>query len=153
MRVLAIAILLLGISVARAERPLHGSVGAGGSVLITGSQGDRWRLDLAIDLEPRSRYGVLLAWRAGGADHHGLVTAGLIFEGAASRPLLVVNLHADVGIDLDARAPVLGGGLRPTIGLIGPLAIVYDGGAYLVVDGIDHSRLQLMSTLLVAARW
>ncbi len=96
---------------------------------------------------------MLLAWRAFDDVHRGLVTAGLAFEAGASRPRLVIDLHADVGVDLDQRAPLIGGGLRTTIGIIGPLAIVYDGGAYLILDGFDDSRFQLMSTLLVAARW
>lgn len=150
---LAVASVLLAASVAHAERPLHGSVGIGGSVLVTGSQGDRWRLDVAVDLKPKSRYGVLLAWRAFDQEHSGLVTAGLVFEGAASRPRLVVDLHADVGVDLDQRAPVVGAGLRTTIGIIGPLGVVYDGGAYIILDGFDDSRFQLMSTLLLVARW
>ncbi len=144
---------MLGASIAHAERPLHGSVGAGGSLIVTGSQGDRWRLDLAVDFKPRSRYGVLLAWRAFDADHRGLVTAGLSFEAGAARPRLVIDLHADVGVDLEQRAPVIGGGFRPTLGLIGPLGLVYDGGAYIVLDGLDDSRFQLMSTLLLVARW
>ena len=147
------AIFALGISNAHAERPLHGSVGAGGSFLTTGSQGDRWRLDVAVDLKPRSRYGFLLAWRAFDEDHRGLVTAGLVFEGAAARPRLVLDLHADIGADLDQPAPLVGGGLRVTLGIKGPLALVYDGCVFLVLDGIDDSRLQLQSTLLVVARW
>jgi len=150
---LAVAIVLLWAAVAHAERPLHGSIGFGGSFLATGSQGDRWRLDIAVDLKPKSRYGVLLAWRAFDQEHRGLVTAGLVFEGAASRPRLVVDLHADVGIDLDQRAPLVGAGLRTTIGIIGPLGVVYDGGAYIILDGFDDSRFQLMSTLLLVARW
>jgi hypothetical protein len=152
---LAVAAIGLGLGVpaAGAERPLHGSVGAGGTLLTTGSQGDRFRLDVAVDLKPRSRYGVLLAWRAFDEDHRGLVTAGIVFEGAAARPRLVLDLHADVGADLDQGAPVVGGGIRTTIGIIGPLGVVYDGGAYVILDGVDDSRFQLMSTLLIVARW
>lgn len=135
------------------ERTVHGSAGAGGSILITGSQGDRFRFDVVLDLKPRSRYGVLLAWRAFDAEHRGLVTAGLLFEGAAARPTLVLDLHADVGVDLDQRAPLIGGGIRPTLQIIGPLGLVYDGGAYLILDGVESSRLQLQSTLLLVARW
>ncbi len=138
---------------AHAERPLHGSVGAGGTVVVTGSQGDRLRFDLAVDLKPRSRYGVLVAWRAFDQEHRGLVTAGLVFEGAAARPRLVIDMHADVGVDLDQRAPLVGGGLRFTIGIVGPLGVVYDGTAFIVLDGIDDSRFQLQSTLLLVARW
>ncbi len=138
---------------AHAERTLHGSVGAGGSILTTGSQGDRFRFDVALDLKPRSRYGVVLAWRAFDDHHHGLVTAGIVYEGAASRPRLVLDLHADVGVDLEQVAPLAGGGIRTTLGIVGPLGAVLDAGGYLVLDGVDNSRLQLQTTLLVVARW
>jgi len=150
---LAITATTLAASPATAERAIHGSVGAGGSFVMTGSQGDRFRLDLQLDLKPRSRYGVLVGWRAFDGDRRGLVTAGLLYEGAAARPTLVLDLHADIGVDLDQRAPLVGGGIRPTLQLIGPLGLVYDGGAYLVIDGVNNSRLQLMSTLLLVARW
>lgn len=147
------AIIGAASSPAQAERPLHGSVGAGGTFVVTGSQGDRLRLDVAVDLKPWSRYGVLVAWRAFDQEHRGLVTTGLVFEGAASRPRLVVDLHADVGADLDQRAPLVGGGIRTTIGIIGPLGVVYDGTAFLILDGIDNLRFQLQSTLLIVGRW
>lgn len=134
-------------------RVVHGSVGVGGTLVVTGSQGDRFRLDLAVDLKPRSRYGVVLAWRAFDDAHRGLVTAGLVFEGAAARPRLVVDLHVDVGADLDRPAPVAGGGIRTTLAIVGPLGVVLDAGAYLVLDGIDDTRLQLQSSTLLAARW
>lgn len=138
------------------SRPWHGSVGVGGSLLATGAQGDRFRIDLAIDLKPRSRYGLTLAWRAiepRGARRDGLLMAGVLYEGAAARPRLVLDLHADAGLDLDARRPLIGGGIRTTLAVIGPLGIVLDSGAYLVIDGIDDSRLQLMGSTLFAGRW
>ena len=141
----------------RPSRPWHGSVGVGGSFVLTGEQGDRHRLDLAIDLKPRSRYGVTLAWRAiepRENDHHdGLVMAGILYEGAAARPRLVLDLHGDVGFDLDAKRPLVGGGIRTTLTVIGPLGVVLDSGAYLVIDGIDDTRLQLMGSTLVVGRW
>lgn len=157
--VLVIASLVLGTYTGAAAesmppvRTLHGSAGAGGSFLATGSQGDRFRFDVAIELKPKSRYGGLLAWRAFDADHRGLITFSTLYEGAAARPTLVLDLHVGFGIDLDQRAPLLCGGIRPTLQLIGPLGLVYDGGAYLILDGVDNSRLQLQSTLLLVARW
>ncbi len=151
MRPLLVAALLAG--TAHAERPLHGSLGFGGTLITTGSRGDRLRLEAAFDLKLRSRYGFVVAWRAFDQDHHGLVTAGLNFEGGASRPRLVIDMHVDLGVDLDHRAPLVGGGLRPTLGIVGPTALVFDAGAYLVIDGRDNTRLQLQSSLLLAARW
>ena len=98
-----------------------------------------------------------LAWRAiepRENDHHdGLVMAGILYEGAAARPRLVLDLHGDVGIDLDAKRPLVGGGIRTTLTVIGPIGVVLDSGAYLVIDGIDDTRLQLMGSTLVVGRW
>lgn len=138
---------------ARAERDVHGSVGVGGALVVTGAEGDRLRLDLTLDLKPRSRYGVLLAWRAFDQERRGLVTAGLVYEGAAARPRLVLDLHVDAGVDLDRPAPLVGGGIRTTLTITGALGLVFDAGAYLVLDGIDDSRLQLQASTLVAVRW
>lgn len=151
MRSLAAAILLVGARTVAAGG-FHGSVGGGGSLLVTGDQGDRLRLDVQVELKPNSRYGGSLAWRSFDPDHRGVVTAGLIFEAAAARPRLVLDLHADLGADLDQRAPVLGGGLRNTLTIVGPLGIALDTGAYLVVDGIE-SRLVLATNALLVARW
>ena len=138
------------------RRSLHGSIGVGGDLLLTGSEGDRNRLDAAVDLKFHSRLGVTLSWRAiepRAVDHHrGLVMGGLVFEGAASRPRLVLDLHGEVGVDLDARRPLFGGGIRPTLGIIGPVGLVFDSGLYFVIDGF-HSRLQLQTSTLLVARW
>lgn len=135
------------------ERPLHGSIGAGGALVLTGNGGDRFRGEATIDIKPRSRFGGLLAWRAFDQEHDGIVMAGIVFEAAAARPRLLLDLHGDLGFDLDTRDPVLGGGLRTTVGVIGPLAVVLDSGLYLVIDGLEDSRVQLQSSALVAVRW
>lgn len=140
-------------SSAHADRSIHGSVGGGGSLLLTGHDDDRDRFDLAVELKPRGRFGFAAAWRAFDQDHDGLVMAGIVYEGAAARPRLVLDLHADLGVDLDARAPLVGGGIRTTLAIIGPLGIAFDSGAYLVIDGIDDTRLQLQGSALVVARW
>lgn len=151
MRALLLVVALA--SLAEADRGLHGSAGIGGTLVMTGARGDRLRLDATFDLKPRSRYGFVLGWRAFDEDHHGLVTAGLAYEGAASRPRLVLDLHADIGFDLDTRRPLVGGGLRTTLMIIGPFGVVLDTGGYLVIDGVDNSRLQLQGATLLSARW
>jgi hypothetical protein len=148
----ALVVLCLLAAAAFAERGIHGSAGFGGTLVSTGDRGDRWRLEATFDLKVRSRYGVVVGWRAFDDTHHGLLTAGLAYEAAASRPRLVIDMHADIGADLDARAPLVGGGLRTTVGIIGPAAVLLDGGGYLVIDG-DDTRLQLQSALLLSARW
>ena len=136
------------------ERPLHGSVSVGGSLLTTGQgDGSRLRGEAEIDLEPHSRYGGLLALRAFDKDHGGLLCGGLIYEGAAARPRLVLALHVDAGVDLDQRAPLVGAGIRTTLIVVPPLALVFDGGAYFVVDGVDHSRLVVSNAVSLTAAW
>lgn len=138
---------------ARGERAIHGSAGAGGALLVTGAGGDRTRLDAAADVKLRGRYGALAAWRGWDGEHRGLVMAGLVFEAGAARPRLVLDLHADLGADLDAGAPLAGGGVRTTLAILGPLGVVLDAGAYLVIDGVEGTRLQLQSSALLAVRW
>ncbi|HET9987824.1 MAG TPA: hypothetical protein VFQ65_04875 [Kofleriaceae bacterium] len=134
-------------------RPIHGSVGIGGSLLATGDLGDRGRLDVELDVEPSSQFGALLALRGFDDNHHGLVCAGLVYEPGAARPTLVVDLHADLGADLDQHAPLAGGGIRTTIGVYGPVGIALDSGGYLVIDGVDRTRLVLSLGAAVVARW
>ena len=154
MKALAIvALVIASRGAAHADRALHGSVGAGSTLVLTGAQGDRSRFDASFDLKVRSRYGLLAAWRAFDPDHRGLVTLGLEYEGAASRPRLVLDLHVDAGVDLDRPAPLVGGGIRTTLMIVGPLGLVLDLGAFAVIDGVDGSRLQLQSNALLAARW
>ena len=154
-RAALVALAVLGAlgAPAHAERAWHGSVAAGSSVILTGAGGDHLRFDAAAQVSPGTRFGAGVAWRGGDADHRGQVMAGVVYEGAAARPRLVLDLHASVGADLDARAPLAGGGVRSTLTVIGPLGLVLDGGAYLVLDGIDGTRLQLQTCALLAARW
>lgn len=149
----SIAILVAMAGLAHADRPLHGSIGFGGSFLTTGDDGDRGRLDVELDVEPYSRFGGLVALRAFDEHHRGLLVAGLVYEAAAARPRLVIDLHADAGADLDQRAPLAGGGLRITLALLGPLGVALDSGAYLVIDGVDRTRLVLTTSVAVVAKF
>jgi hypothetical protein len=137
----------------RADRPLHGSASAGGTILLTGDGGDRPRAELALDIEPWSRFGALVAWRGFDSGHTGLVTAGIAYEAGAARPRFVLDLHGDVGADLDRHAPVVGGGLRALLVLVGPLGLAFDTGAYLVIDGVDHTRLAIATGAALALSW
>ncbi len=163
---LALAIVASLATVARADelddpprppRPFHGSLGVGGALLLTGNAGgSRLRVEGEVDVEPGGRFGRfggLLAIRAADRTHHGLACAGLMFEAAASRPRLVLDLHADVGVDLDQRAPLIGAGIRTVVTIIGPLGVAIDAGAILVIDGLDRSRLAIGSATSIVARW
>jgi hypothetical protein len=145
--------LVVAPHVAFAERPLHGSLGAGGTLLLAGGGSDRARGELVLDVEPWSRFGALIAWRGFDTDHAGLVTAGLAFEAGAARPRLVLDLHGDIGADLDQRAPAVGGGVRALLVLVGPLGLAIDSGAYLVIDGVDHTRLAITVGGAVTLAW
>lgn len=137
-------------------RPAHGSVGAGTALVLTGDGGDRNRFDAELELEPGGRfgrYGALLAIHGFDGDHAGLVVGGIVLEAAASRPRLVLALHGDAGVDLDARRPVVGGGLRATLGVVGPFGFGLDTTALLVADGIDGTRLQISGDAMVVVRW
>lgn len=148
---------LLGVTApapARADddKRIHGSIAAGGALLLTGEEGDRTRLDATAELT-RGRFGGLIAWRAAERENRGLVAAGFIYVAAAARPRLVLAFHADIGLDLNATTPLAGGGIRTTLGIFGPFAVILDSGGYFVFDGISESRLQLQSSLLAAAKW
>jgi len=134
-------------------RPIHGSVGGGGMLLWTGHDNDRFRFEVEFDIEPRSRLGAFVAWRAFDPDHKGLLLAGGVLEAGAARPRLVVDLHGDVGVDLDLIAPVVGGGIRTTIMIWGPLGVALDSGAYVVIDGVDNVRVVLGTSLSPVVRW
>lgn len=149
---LAAALLLLA-GTAHADRPVHGSVGGGSSLVLTAHDDNRLRYELELDLEPGSRYGGFVAWRAFDDEHHGMVLGGLVFEAGAARPRLVVDLHADVGADLDQKAPVVGGGIRATLTLYKWFGIALDNGAYLVIDGVDDTRLRLMGSTSLVGSW
>ena len=150
MRSLAVVALL---AAPAAARPIHGSIGAGGALVLIGDRGDRQRADVVLDLKPRSRYGGIVGWRAFDEDRRGLVTAGLVFEGGAARPRLVLDLIVELGADLDQEAPLAGGGIRSTLTLLGPVGVALSTNAYLVLDGVDDSRLHLQSSALVVASW
>lgn len=152
MRVLLAALLLVPNAYAD-DRPFHGSVGAGSSLALTGAGGDHFRYDVSIDFKPKSRYGVTLGWRQFDGDHRGLLVAGIVYEGAAARPRLVLDLHADAGVDLARPAPLVAGGVRATLAVIGPLAIMFDLTGYVILDGVDDSRFQLATSTLVAFTW
>ena len=148
-----VAICALASSPAFAERPIHGSVGGGTSLLLTGERGDRNRFELEADLEPKSRFGGFVAWRHFDGDHRGLLLGGIVYEAGAARPRLVVDLHGDVGVDLDVYAPVVGGGVRTTLTIWRVFGLALDSGAYLVIDGVDDTRLALASGVSAVLRW
>jgi len=149
----SLAIVAALAATARADRALHGSIGGGSSLLLTGDGGDRQRFELQADLEPHSRWGGLVAWRGFNGSHSGIVDAGIVYEAGAARPRLVIDFHGDLGWDLDQHAPMVGGGLRTVITIVGPLGIALDTGGYLVIDGVDHTRFAIAAGAALVARF
>jgi len=146
-------LLLVAATATASAEGWHGSIGAGGSLLVAGENGGhRTRLDGELDVTD-GRYGGLVALRTFDGSHDGLLCAGFVYEAAAARPTLVLDLHADAGYDLDVRAPLIGGGIRTTIAIVGPLGVALDSGFYAVIDGIDRSRAVIDLNALLVARW
>jgi len=142
-------------------RPFHVSIGGGGSLLFTGLDGGpRTRADGHLDISPGGafgRFGLTAALRHVIYDplfDDGLATLGVLYEAAASRPRLVLSLHADAGLTLAETNPVLGGGIETHFWIwprkLGPLALVLDTTAHLVLDGTENTHLVLASATRLA---
>ena len=146
------ALLLLVAGNAAAE-PAHGSIAVGAQALATGLGGhDRLRLAAEVAYAPATwhRRGLVLALRGVDVDGAALLTAGLTFEAGAARPRLALALYGDGGVALGPVAPTIGGGVRVTSQLVGPLAIVVDVGGHLIVDvEAGELRLALGAALLL----
>jgi hypothetical protein len=135
---------------APAPRRFHASISAGGSLLLAGDRGDATRLDASVSLQPWRRYGAVLAVRAADEDPVSMMlTGGVEYQAAASRPRLVLSLYADVGLETAGRDPVAGAGVRTTFVAFGPVGIVADTGLHLVMDP-DDVRLVIGSALMLA---
>lgn len=152
--VLALVLVLAAARDAVADdRAWHGSVGIGGALLLTGFGADRNRFEIEADLEPGSQLGGLVALRGVDDTHRGIACAGVVYEAGAARPRLVLDLHGDVGVDLDHPAPMVGGGVRTTITIVGPLGLALDAGGYLVIDGVSATRLEISTSAALAVRF
>ncbi|MBP9204059.1 MAG: hypothetical protein KBG28_08865 [Kofleriaceae bacterium] len=150
--------LLGGAGPAAAE--VHGSLGAGPALVLTGAGGDRTRLDLGLDVLPGGRlgrFGLAGALRGlGGDGAPTLLCAGVVWQAAAARPRLTLLPYAEAGLawaDGAARAPVVGAGLRVALAVLGPVGVVVDSGAHLVVDGVADTRLVLAGAARLAWVW
>lgn len=134
------------------ERNFYWSVGAGWFFPLTGPDGGP---AFEAEVYPGGRFGrfgVTAYYRglneANGLDV-GLVTAGVTYEAAATRPKLILNMHAEAGFSYGESYPVVGGGVKTQLWIKGPFAIALNSTAHFFVDGTD-TRLQLGSVLLIA---
>ena len=128
-----------------AEPPqAHGAMSIGWLTAVTGPLGFGFAGD--VEFFPRGQvFGGGLYYRSNFAGDTGMVTAGLTFAAGATRPKMVITLHADVGLTYGPSKPAFGGGVRTELGVVGPLAVASNVTGYLVYDGID-SRLALAVT-------
>jgi hypothetical protein len=145
--VLVAAAAMSSASTARAEtvRPL-GSLRGTGDLTITGpSPHNRVAGDVIVYLG--QRVGVFA-----GVQHvtvkpfadAGQATVGMAYRAAAARPKLDLVLHADVGATWPL-APTAGGGIITFFWPLKkvPVAITSGASVYLVLDGVDDTRLVL----------
>ena len=133
-----------------ASQAWHGSLSVGGSLLLTGENGDRTRFDASLSVQPPGRFGGVIAARAFDEDPRSvMLTGGLEYQAAAARPRLVLTLYVDAGIETSSTALVVGVGSRTTFAIIGPLGLVGDTGAHLQIDD-DEVRLVIGSSLGIA---
>jgi len=118
-------------------RRAHGAIGAGG---YSGLTGPRWGGLAGAAYFPAGRWG-RFGVRAEARGHEGVdrghAVLGVAYEAAASRPRIVLSLHADAGATFPDPVPVLAGGATTQIWLFGPLALALDTAAILFVDGTD----------------
>jgi hypothetical protein len=139
--------------VAAQRHSWHGNLGAGGSLLLSGAAGQRWRLDAQASLLPGGRFGhwgFLLAARAVGRDPDvALFTVGVERQLAASRPRLAISGYVDVGVESAGSLPVVGAGSRTVLRMMGPLGVAVDTGAHLILDGFSSTRLMASASLLI----
>lgn len=152
---LLLAALLSLPSLASADT--HGSVGIGPALLLTGDRGDATRVTVAAEvlgLGPAGRFGGGLALHAiGGPDRLGVAALRVSMQAGAAPPKLWLRLHGELGLAVDDRDPMAGLGFTATLRLWRVAAVVFDGNAHLVIDGVAETRLAVSGAVLAALAW
>ena len=151
--IIVTALAAAGAGAATAEpstspRPI-GSLGAGGDLQVAGTQGaPRGRVAAEAIAYVTRKYGVYASARRVLVDpafDEGQVTVGVALRAAAARPLLELVVHADAGVAWPDVDPVVGGGVTTFLWPLKkvPVAVTTGLGAYVVLDGVDDTRLVL----------
>lgn len=140
-----LAAAMAGAASAETVRPL-GSLRGTGDLTITGpSPHNRVGGDVIVYLGQRVGVyaGVQQVTLKPFADT-GQVTAGMAYRAAAARPKLDLVLHGDVGATWPL-APTAGGGVITFFWPLKkvPVAITSGTNAYLILDGVDNTRVVL----------
>ncbi len=122
--------------------------------MLSGQRGEPLRFTIAGELLGSHGYGGGLALHSiGGPDRLGVAALRFSMQAAASPPKLWLRLHAELGLALDDRHPMAGAGLTATLRLWRAAALVFDGNAHLLLDGIDGTRLAVSGAVLAAIAW
>lgn len=129
-----------------APRPI-GSLRATGDLTLTGpSPHNRVGGDLIVYVNQRTGVyaGVQQVTLKPSFADVGQATAGIAYRAAAARPRLDLVLHGDVGATW-SLAPTVGGGVITFFWPLKkvPVAITSGANAYLVLDGVDNTRIVL----------
>ncbi len=136
-----------------AVRGVHVGVGVGGFVAATGPVTKGYAAE--FDLYPGGklgRFGTHITYKGFDGFADGLTTVGVAFEAGASRPKLVMALHAGVGVTFRQVHPVIEAGVQTQLTFFGPLGIGLGGSASLIYDGIDSSLVLSLSAVVRVGR-
>lgn len=152
LRCAAVVVAVLQAAPAAAET--HGSVGLGPALLFTGERGDATRYTVAAEVLGGGGLGGGVALHAiGGPDRLGVAALRFSMQAAASPPKLWLRLHGELGLALDDRHPMAGGGVTATLRIWRAAAVVFDGNAHLLLDGVSGTRLAVSGAALAAIAW
>lgn len=130
---------------AETVRPIGALRGTGDLIITGGSPRNRVGGDVIVYLGQRVGVyaGVQQVTLKPFADA-GQATVGMAYRAAAARPKLDMVLHADVGATWPL-APSAGGGVITFFWPLKkvPVAVTSGANAYLVLDGVDNTRIVL----------
>ncbi|MEZ4360781.1 MAG: hypothetical protein R3B48_11410 [Kofleriaceae bacterium] len=154
LRATALSAVALCAAPRAATAQVHGHVGVGPALLLTGAGGDATRWTVAGELLGRGRWGGGAALHAlGGRGQHGLAVLRLAAQLGAAPPKLWLRGHVEAGLSLAARDPVAGLGATVTLRVWRGVALVVETDAHLVVRGVADTRLTLSAATLAAVAW
>lgn len=136
---------------ARAEAGVH--LAAGPHLLVTGDQGDPWRLSAVAQVDVARRFALGACWCAAGGSEAGLALARVSLQAAASPPRLWLRLHGDAGLAWTAAAPVLGAGAEVQLRLYRALGLSLSTELHLVIEDVERTRALVGLAARLTWRW
>jgi hypothetical protein len=132
-RALAVLVLLAVLGEAAAARA-ELIVGAGGALALSTDTGADLGLWGGVEISPPGRFGARAdVWAF---EERVLVEGALVLTLGATRPHLAISAHAGAGADLREPGVAAALGLTTQLGIVGPLIVVLDTTAHVIVwDG------------------